>query len=74
MIQKLAIDLCAGAVNSAPINCYKNIVYIDDGILVGLSVELCAGSRSSERTLSCYSQAWNSGMNRRGVINLCKAK
>lgn len=74
MIRKHSIDLCIGATNTAPLNCYLKVSNIDNGIVKAQAIELCAGSTSSLKTLACYSDAWSTGVYRAAAIKLCKSQ
>jgi hypothetical protein len=70
----LATKLCSASYSSEPVLCYVGVGSIDSGINRGISIDLCAGSTDSAKTLSCYQRASELKLNRALATTLCGAK
>jgi hypothetical protein len=43
---------------SEPTKCFRGMVEAGFEISVGLTIELCAGTKSASKTIACFSEAW----------------
>ena len=62
-----------------PVKCYRMVGLLDSGMVVGLAVELCAGSIDGAKTVECFDEAFKNsddgglGLSRGLAVDLCRA-
>ncbi len=67
----LGTKLCHAAWTDAPANCYGAVSIYDESIPRFIAIDLCAGSTDAVRTLTCYKEVGERGLNRGLATTLC---
>jgi hypothetical protein len=77
-LEELAKEFNESIGKSEPVRCYRMVGLVDSGMMVGLAVELCAGSVDAAKTVECFDEAFKSsddgglGLNRGLAVDLCR--
>ncbi len=66
------IYMSSSALAYDPLDCINDVAKADEGIIMGLSTELCSGAQSPD-PVQCYNDSFkvDSGMIRKIAIDLC---
>jgi hypothetical protein len=77
-LEELAKKFDESLGKAEPLRCYRMVGLVDSGMMVGLAVELCAGSVDAAKTVQCFEEAFKSsgdgglGLSRGLAVDLCR--